>query len=87
MRTCRSAPSRCAQTLTMHAVPPSSWPQEASRLIPRLSLVHPRRPAARCTLQTPPKKVLVVGGGGGGVLRELARHKSIEEIHMAEIDA
>jgi hypothetical protein len=36
--------------------------------------------------QRPPKKVLVVGGGDGGVLREIARHPSVEEIHMAEID-
>eukprot|EP00983_Pelagomonas_calceolata_P093201 1157751-Pelagomonas_calceolata.AAC.4 len=35
---------------------------------------------------TPAKKVLIVGGGDGGVLREMARYKSIEEIHMAEID-
>ena len=37
-------------------------------------------------LQSEPKKVLVVGGGDGGVLREVARHLSIEEIHLAEID-
>ena len=30
--------------------------------------------------------MLVVGGGDGGVLREVARHLSIEEIHLAEID-
>ena len=36
--------------------------------------------------QSEPKKVLVVGGGDGGVLREVARHPSIEEIHLAEID-
>jgi hypothetical protein len=29
-------------------------------------------------LQTPAKRVLVVGGGDGGVLRELARHASLE---------
>eukprot|EP00798_Chlamydomonas_sp_ICE-L_P031399 gene31399-6565_t len=39
-----------------------------------------------CALDKPAKRVLVVGGGDGGVLRELARHSSIEEIHMAEID-
>ncbi|KAK9840073.1 hypothetical protein WJX74_002937 [Apatococcus lobatus] len=39
-----------------------------------------------CSLQAPPKKVLVVGGGDGGVLREVARHQSVEEIHIAEID-
>jgi len=33
-----------------------------------------------------PKKVLVVGGGDGGVLREISRHKGIEEIHICEID-
>jgi spermidine synthase len=39
-----------------------------------------------CALPTAPKKALVVGGGDGGVLRELARHTSLEEIHIAEID-
>mmetsp|Transcript_6883 Transcript_6883/g.10232 ORF Transcript_6883/g.10232 Transcript_6883/m.10232 type:complete len:289 (-) Transcript_6883:7-873(-) len=34
----------------------------------------------------PPKKVLIVGGGDGGVLREVAKHASVEEIHMCEID-
>ncbi|KAI3516296.1 hypothetical protein L1887_15210 [Cichorium endivia] len=33
-----------------------------------------------------PKKVLVVGGGDGGVLREVARHSSIEHIDICEID-
>ncbi|CAA0237627.1 unnamed protein product [Arabidopsis thaliana] len=33
-----------------------------------------------------PKKVLVIGGGDGGVLREVARHASIEQIDMCEID-
>eukprot|EP01122_Echinamoeba_exundans_P014134 TRINITY_DN6343_c0_g1_i1.p1 TRINITY_DN6343_c0_g1~~TRINITY_DN6343_c0_g1_i1.p1 ORF type:complete len:289 (+),score=87.10 TRINITY_DN6343_c0_g1_i1:29-895(+) len=33
-----------------------------------------------------PKKVLVVGGGDGGVLREIAKHPGIEEIHLCEID-
>lgn len=37
-------------------------------------------------LQRPATKVLVVGGGDGGVLRELSRHDSLKEIHMAEID-
>ena len=36
--------------------------------------------------QNEPRKVLVVGGGDGGVLREVARHPGIEEIHLAEID-
>jgi spermidine synthase len=39
-----------------------------------------------CALPSPPKKALVVGGGDGGVLRELSRHASLEEIHIAEID-
>ncbi|EEC43311.1 spermine/spermidine synthase [Phaeodactylum tricornutum CCAP 1055/1] len=33
-----------------------------------------------------PKKVLVIGGGDGGVLREIARHPSVEEIVICEID-
>ncbi|CAI9785173.1 unnamed protein product [Fraxinus pennsylvanica] len=33
-----------------------------------------------------PKKVLVIGGGDGGVLREVARHSSIEKIDICEID-
>jgi len=33
-----------------------------------------------------PKKVLIIGGGDGGVLREVARHSSVEAIHMCEID-
>jgi spermidine synthase len=37
--------------------------------------------------QREPKAVLVVGGGDGGVLREVARHRCIEHIHIAEIDA
>ena len=37
-------------------------------------------------MQAAAKKVLVVGGGDGGVLREVARHQSVQEIHIAEID-
>lgn len=33
-----------------------------------------------------PRKVLVIGGGDGGVLREVARHKSVEQIDICEID-
>lgn len=33
-----------------------------------------------------PKRVLVIGGGDGGVLREVARHASVEEIVICEID-
>lgn len=42
------------------------------------------RPNVR--VQSPAKKALVVGGGDGGVLRELSRHASLQEIHIAEID-
>ncbi|KAH9627190.1 hypothetical protein KSS87_020736 [Heliosperma pusillum] len=33
-----------------------------------------------------PKKVLVIGGGDGGVLREIARHSSVDQIDICEID-
>ncbi|PON59316.1 Spermidine/spermine synthase [Parasponia andersonii] len=33
-----------------------------------------------------PKKVLVIGGGDGGVLREVARHSSVEQVDICEID-
>jgi len=33
-----------------------------------------------------PKRVCIVGGGDGGVLREVVKHKHVEEIHMCEID-
>lgn len=33
-----------------------------------------------------PKRVLVIGGGDGGVLREIARHPSVEQIVICEID-
>lgn len=33
-----------------------------------------------------PKSALVIGGGDGGVLRELARHPTIEHVDMVEID-
>ena len=39
-----------------------------------------------CALGRAPRRALVVGGGDGGVLRELSRHASLEEIHIAEID-
>lgn len=39
-----------------------------------------------CGLTEAPKKVLVVGGGDGGVLREVARHDCVTDIHIAEID-
>jgi spermidine synthase len=34
-----------------------------------------------------PRAALVIGGGDGGVLRELAKHDSIEHVDMVEIDA
>lgn len=46
---------------------------EALVHIPMLSLDRPRR-------------ALVVGGGDGGVLRELVKHKGLEQIDMVEID-
>jgi len=33
-----------------------------------------------------PKKVCVIGGGDGAVLRQIIKHKSVEEIHLCEID-
>lgn len=33
-----------------------------------------------------PKKVLVIGGGDGGVLREMLKHKSVEEAWLCDID-
>ncbi|KAL0321538.1 UNVERIFIED_CONTAM: Spermine synthase [Sesamum calycinum] len=38
-----------------------------------------------CSIEAP-KNVLVVGGGDGGVLREIARHCSVETIDICEID-
>ncbi|KAF5191068.1 Polyamine aminopropyltransferase [Thalictrum thalictroides] len=38
-----------------------------------------------CSIPSP-KNVLVVGGGDGGVLREIARHSSVEYIDICEID-
>lgn len=32
------------------------------------------------------RKVLVIGGGDGGTIRELTRYKTIEKIHLVEID-
>lgn len=33
-----------------------------------------------------PKKVLIIGGGDGGSVREALKHKSVEEVHLCEID-
>jgi spermidine synthase len=32
------------------------------------------------------RRVLIIGGGDGGILREVARHRTIEKITMVEID-
>lgn len=46
-----------------------------------------------CLVQIPllsmnsPRTALVIGGGDGGVLRELAKHPTIEYVDMVEIDA
>ncbi|KAK9831342.1 hypothetical protein WJX81_003808 [Elliptochloris bilobata] len=40
-----------------------------------------------CALENEATAVLVVGGGDGGVLREVSRHRGVEQIHIAEIDA
>jgi spermidine synthase len=37
-------------------------------------------------LHKTPKKVVVIGGGDGGTVRELLKHKGIEEIVLCEID-
>jgi spermidine synthase len=37
-------------------------------------------------LHEDPKRVVVIGGGDGGTVRELLKHKSIEEIVLCEID-
>ena len=34
-----------------------------------------------------PRRALVIGGGDGGVLRELGRHKELEQIDICEIDS
>jgi len=33
-----------------------------------------------------PKRVLVIGGGDGGTVREILKHKSVEEVILCEID-
>lgn len=33
-----------------------------------------------------PERVLVIGGGDGGILREIAKHQSVKEIDICEID-
>lgn len=45
------------------------------------SLVHPPLIAHKS-----PKKVLILGGGEGATLREVLRYKTVEEVHMVDID-
>ena len=33
-----------------------------------------------------PERVLIVGGGDGGAVREVLKHSSVKEVHLAEID-
>lgn len=33
-----------------------------------------------------PRRVLVIGGGDGGVVREVLKHRAVEEVHLVEID-
>jgi spermidine synthase len=33
-----------------------------------------------------PKKVCVIGGGDGAVLKQILKHKTVEEVHLCEID-
>ncbi len=33
-----------------------------------------------------PKRVLVIGGGDGGTIREVLKHKCVQEAHLCEID-
>lgn len=40
-----------------------------------------------CGMPHAPERVLIVGGGDGGVAREIAKHESVKQIDMAEIDA
>ncbi|KAL9999020.1 putative spermidine synthase [Helianthus debilis subsp. tardiflorus] len=39
-----------------------------------------------CSILNLKRLVLVVGGGDGGVLREVARHSSVEHVDICEID-
>lgn len=33
-----------------------------------------------------PKRILIIGGGDGGIVRELVKHREVEEIHLCDID-
>lgn len=39
-----------------------------------------------CGMPHAPERVLIIGGGDGGVAREIAKHESVKQIDMAEID-
>jgi len=45
-------------------------------------LVHPMM-----VTHPEPKRVLVIGGGEGATAREVLRHKTVEEVHMVDIDS
>lgn len=45
------------------------------------SLVHPTLFSHPC-----PKKILIIGGGDGGALREVLKHKTVEEVILVDID-
>lgn len=45
------------------------------------NLVHPAAVA-----HPDPKRALVIGGGDGGSSKELLRHSTLEQVHMAELD-
>ena len=73
---------RFRNSATLHAASPLLT--RASTPPPALQEMIAHLPA--CALARAPKRARVVGGGDGGVLRELSRHASLEEIHIAEID-
>ena len=71
---------------------PSPSPHSPSGVLTPLSFLSPPLPPHLPSYphplppSLPSPKVLVVGGGDGGVLREVAKHKTVEEIHICEID-
>lgn len=54
---------------------------EADEFIYHESLVHPA-----LIVHPNPRKILVVGGGEGATLREILRHRTVEEANMVDID-
>ena len=70
---------------------PSPSPHSPSGALTPLSFLSPSLPTYLPYYPHPllpplSYKVLVVGGGDGGVLREVAKHKTVEDIHICEID-